>query len=205
MPEPRWELLRTFAAASASGSLSGAARALAIRQSTASRHIAELEASVGGTLFVRTPHGLRPTELAAALLPHAEAMMGAASALARAASGVPASVIGTVRITASEMIGGEVLPPIIAELMAMHPELRVELVLDNAVRDLGRGDADIAVRMVRPTQGSLVTRKVGEVALGLYAARSYLHRRGIPESPAELGRHVLIGFDRETPPSATSP
>ncbi len=81
---------------------------------------------------------------------------------------------GTVRISASQVIGVEVLPPILAELRAAHPELVVELTLSNRLEDLLRREADIAVRMLRPSQDALIARRIGDVELGLYAQRRYL-------------------------------
>jgi DNA-binding transcriptional LysR family regulator len=117
----------------------------------------------------------------------------------RAASGRGKSVKGTVRISASEIVGAEVLPPILTTLRERHPQLEIELVLSNTVDNLLRRDADIAVRMVEPTHEALVIKRVGTVTLGLHAHRRYLDRVGRPRTPANLEDHSLIGFDRETP------
>jgi DNA-binding transcriptional LysR family regulator len=103
-----------------------------------------------------------------------------------------------VRIAASEVVGVEVLPPILAALRARHPGLVLELVASDAVEDLLRRDADIAVRMVAPRQEALLARRLGTIALGLHAHRTYLDRRGTPASPDELAGHDLIGFGSET-------
>jgi DNA-binding transcriptional LysR family regulator len=94
-------------------------------------------------------------------------------------------------------VGAEVLPPILAELHAAHPEITLELALSNRTEDLLQREADIAIRMVRPTQQALSARFVGNIELGLYARREYLERRGVPASIADLRRHALIGFDHE--------
>ena len=130
---------------------------------------------------------------------YAEAMRSNAAALRRAADSQGDGVRGTVRISASEIIGVEVLPPIVSQLQREHPRLKVELVLSNRVQDLLRREADIAVRMTQPTQELLIARRVGLVELGLYAHRDYLSRRGTPDAPANLLSHALIGFDEETP------
>lgn len=195
-----WELMRSFLAVLVEGSLSGAARTLGQTQPTIGRHVAELEASLGGTaLFVRSPRGLIPTEAALELRPHAEAMAAAADALVRTASGARDSVRGSVRVTASDMIGAHVLPSILAAFRETWPEVVVELVLSNRTEDLLRREADIAVRMVRPTQGALVARPLGEIALGLHAHPSYLAGRRRPATLADLSGHALIGYDQETP------
>lgn len=195
-----WELYRTFLAVLEHGSLSGAARALGMTQPTVGRHIGALEASFRQTLFTRSQTGLLPTETALALRGGAEAMRSHAAALQRAASGGGGdAVTGTVRISASEIVAIEVLPPAVAQLHQDHPGLTIELVPTNRVQDLLQREADVAVRMSEPAQEALVARRVGDVALGLYAHRDYLRRRGTPMVPAELTGHSLIGFDTETP------
>ncbi|NML44048.1 LysR family transcriptional regulator [Ramlibacter sp. G-1-2-2] len=194
-----WDLVRTFLGVLSEGSLSGAARALAITQPTAGRHVAALEQALGVPLFTRSPGGLLPTEAALALRGHAESMRSTAAALRRAAESQGEGVRGTVRISASEIVGVEVLPPIVAELRRAHPELKVELVLTNRVQDLLKQEADLAVRMTQPRQDVLVARKVGEIALGLHARPDYLARCGTPKKLEDLAQHTLVGFDTETP------
>jgi DNA-binding transcriptional LysR family regulator len=194
---PDWDLYRTFLAVAEAGSFSGAARALGIAQPTVGRHVEALERALGGTaLFTRSPGGLLPTEAALALRPHAQAMATAAEALLRAASGEADQVRGTVRITASEIVGAEVLPPILADFHDDHPEVAVELDLSNRAQDLLRREADIAVRMVRPTQDALLARKIGVVRVGLFAHRRYVQRYGEPTTIDQPG-HTAVGFDRD--------
>ena len=150
--EPSWDELRTFFEVVRDGSLSGAARRLGFTQPTIGRHIDALEQALGLTLFTRSPRGLAPTPAAIALAPHGEAMAAAAAALARSASSEAALDRGAVRVTASEIIGNEVLPSIFAGFHAKHPGAAIELAVTNRNEDLARGDADVAVRMVRPTQ-----------------------------------------------------
>jgi DNA-binding transcriptional LysR family regulator len=195
--EPSWELYRSFLMVVREGSLSGAARRLAMTQPTLGRHVAQLEAALGVALFTRSPGGLTPTTAALALLPHAEAMEASAAAVARAASGAVSGESGTVRITASEIVGAEVLPPILADFRRRHPGIALELALTNRTEDLLRRDADIAVRMARPKQDALLARRIGRVPLGLYAHRRYLARFGSPTDIEQLRRHHLIGFDRD--------
>lgn len=196
---PDWNLYRSFLAVVETGSLSGAARALALTQPTIARHVEALEAALGCDLFTRSPQGLAPTEAATALAPYARTLAATSAALLRAASGVGAAVRGTVRITCSDIVGAEILPPMLARLRARHPDLDVELALTDAVEDLLRRDADIAVRMVPPSQDALIARSLGTVPLGLYGHRGYLARKGTPETLADLADHDLIGYDRETP------
>jgi DNA-binding transcriptional LysR family regulator len=197
--EPGWDLWRTFAAVLREGSLSAAARRLGLTQPTAGRHIADLEKALGtGGLFTRSPRGLRPTETALALAPHAEAMSAAAAALVRSASASEDAVAGTVRISASEVVGAEVLPKILTDLHIAHPGLTLEVMLSNASSDLLRRDADLAVRMTEPKQQALLVQAVGQVPLGLYAHRDYLARAAALERADDLARHAIIGFDRDT-------
>lgn len=196
--QPLWELYRSFLAVVRDGSLTGAARSLGLTQPTIGRHVAALEQALGVALFTRSQHGLLPTSVALELVPHAEAMAAAAEALARAASGQAAGERGTVRLTASEIVGAEVLPPILTAFREQHPQIVLELALSNRTEDLLRRDADIAVRMVRPTQEALIARRIGRMPIGLYAHRRYLDRHGMPQSIDDLLRHSLIGFDRDT-------
>jgi DNA-binding transcriptional LysR family regulator len=131
------------------------------------------------------------------LIPSAEAMAAAVEAAQRSASGEIDEEGGTVRITASEVMGGEVLPPILAKFHSRNPRISVELALSNRNEDLLRGDADIAVRMVRPTQGALVARRIGRIDIGLYGHRHYLKGRVIPRKLEDLRQHALIGYDRD--------
>lgn len=199
-PEPpSWDLYRSFLAVLRDGSLSAAARSLGLTQPTLARHVAALEEAVGGALFVRSPRGLEPTDAALALKPQAESLEATAAALWRTASGLGDAVRGPVRVTASEIVGARVLPPILARLRARHPELVIELVLSNSLDNLLQRDADVAVRMVEPDQQALVVRKIGSIALGLHAHREYLERQGAPQGLADLAQHSVIGFDRPSP------
>jgi DNA-binding transcriptional LysR family regulator len=194
---PDWHLFRTFLAVVREGSLSSAARVLGATQPTMGRQVAALEASLGVKLFTRSLDGLSPTEAGLRLIASAEAMAAAVEAARRLASGEVDEESGTVRVTASEVIGSEVLPSILAEIHAAHPRISVELALSNRNEDLLRGDADIAVRMVRPTQGALVAKRIGRIDVGLYCHRRYLKVHTMPRRLEDLRQHVLIGYDRD--------
>jgi DNA-binding transcriptional LysR family regulator len=194
---PSWDELRTFIEVARDGSLSAAARQLGLSQPTVGRHIDALEAALGLTLFTRSPRGLTPSRAALGLVPHVETMAASAGALARATSGEAAADRGAVRVTASDVIGCEVLPPILAAFRAEHPGIAIELALTNRNEDLARRDADIAMRMVRPTQSGLLARRIGASQIGLYAHRDYLARFGEPRSLADMASHCVIGFDRD--------
>ena len=193
-----WELYRSFLGVLNQGSLSGAARELGVAQPTIGRHVAALEKSLGLALFTRSQTGLLPTAAGQSLRTYAESLQSTVAALQRAAANQGSGVSGSVRITASDVMGVEVLPPIIARLRDKHPELTVELALTDRVQDLVRRESDIAVRMVRPRQELLVARRAGQIVLGLHAHQDYLSRRGTPKSIADLANHALIGFDETT-------
>ncbi len=197
--EPSWDLYRSFAAVLQEGSLSGAARMLGMTQPSIARHIETLEQSVGGGLFLRSPRGLSPTDRALSLRPYAEALVATSAALLRVASTREEDVSGSIRLSASEIVAVEHLPPILAAMRLRHPNLAIELLANDAVDDLLLRQADIAVRMVEPTQRALLARRIGSLELGFYAHRDYLARNAIPLSIDELRTHNLIGTDSENP------
>jgi DNA-binding transcriptional LysR family regulator len=193
-----WSLIRSFLAVAEAGSLSAAARATGISQPTLGRHIHQAEAALQVPLFTRTAQGLALTEAGQALLPPARAMRQAAADLALTAAGRAKGIEGTVRITASRVVSSAILPPILARLRAEEPGIEIDLVPSDTTENLLLGEADLALRMYRPTQLDLVAQKLAEMPLGLYAARTYLDRLGRPDSPEALMRLDFIGQDRET-------
>lgn len=196
--DPGWDLYRSFLAVLDEGSLSGAARALGLAQPTIGRHVDALEQALGLELFTRSQHGLSPTDAALELRPYARNLAATTAALVRAASGEREAVHGVVRIAASEVVGVEILPPILTGLRERYPALVIELTLSSNAEDLIRREADIAVRMFKPSQEALVARHVGKIEVRLHAHRRYLDRMGTPASLQDLAGHTLIGFDRET-------
>ena len=192
-----WALVRSFLAALEQGSLLGAAKVIKASQPTIGRHIAELESQLGVVLFERTGRGLLPTETALRLADAARAMEAGAHQLARSVSGADsAGVAGTVRITASQPVACYLLPPLLAQMRLALPQVQVALVASNAVSNLLRREADIAVRMVQPDQATLVAKRVGKVSLSACAHQDYLRRRGMPRQPTDLLAHELVGADR---------
>lgn len=194
---PDWALWRSFAGVAEHGSLSGAARAIGVSQPTLGRHIETLEAALGARLFERSVSGLKPTELG---LRAYEPVRKAADALAEArllAAGAGGGVLeGSVRITASLVTAHYTLPRMLARLREEFPMIALELVPSDSVENLLMREADIAVRMFRPTQLDLITKKLGQSPVVACAHRDYLDRRGRPKAPQELIAHDLIGFDR---------
>lgn len=192
-----WRLVRSFLAALDHGSLLAAARVLHTSQPTLGRHIAELESQLGVLLFERTGRGLVPTATALQLADAARGMATGADQMALTLAGSRGKMKGTVRITASTPVAVLLMPDILLQMRQALPDIQVELDANNAVSNLLRREADIAVRMVRPDQGSLVAKKIGDVAVGAYAHRAYLARRGPLRQPEDLLHHELIGGDSD--------
>lgn len=196
MSDFNWQLIPSFLAAHQRGSLLGAAQALGISQPTVGRHIAQLEVQLGTPLFERTGRGLIATPTAIRLAEAARSMEAGAQTLMRGAHQAQTTLSGTVRISASQPIACSLLPPLLLKLRAEQPGIQIELVVTNAVSDLLRREADIAIRMVRPTQPSLVARRICQITVAACAHRHYLARRGVPQVPADLLQHELVGNDR---------
>lgn len=200
MADADWDLFQSLHAVLEAGTFSAAARLRGLTQPTLGRHIDELERRLGGPLFVRSPRGVQPTELAIGLKPHLEDMAAAAATAVRDASGLSDGAIGSVRVTTSEVMGVEVLPPMLTRFRRKHPGIDIELTVSNENADLSRRDADIAVRMARPTQNTLIARRIGAVGFGFYATPDYLEAYGEPKDLEALAEHTVIGFDRTSPP-----
>jgi DNA-binding transcriptional LysR family regulator len=192
-----WALIRSFLAALEHGSLLGAAKALNSSQPTLGRHIAELESQLGTTLFERTGRGLLPTAMALRMADSARAMEAGAMQLARQAVGEQSKLAGAVRISASQPVACVLLPPLLVQMRIALPEITVELVVSNAVSNLLKREADIALRMVQPDQGTVIAKRVGQVTIGAYAHRDYVRRRGMPKQPADLALHDLLSGDTD--------
>lgn len=193
-----WSLVQAFLAVAETGSLSGAARQLSRSQPTLGRQIKSIEAQLGAELFHRQPRGFALTQTGTELVGPAQGMRDAVRQIALTAAGQQARLDGTVRITASVATSAMHLPPIIARIRKLEPQIAIELVPSDDTRNLLYREADIAVRMYRPTQLDLITQHIGEIELGVFAARSYLAERGAPTSIADLPRHDFVGYDSNT-------
>jgi len=175
-----WNRVRAFLVTAEEGSLSAAARALGSTQPTLGRQVDALEQELGIALFERSGRGLSVTPAGHALLDHARAMGDGAAGLALARAGLTDAVDGELSISASDLYAARLLPPVLDGLSRDHPELRIELVVDNALSDLRRREADIAIRNVRPEGGDLIARKIRQASARLYAAPALLDRLGRP-------------------------
>lgn len=195
-PEPDWALWRSFVAVVADGSLSAAARRIGYSQPTLGRHIETLEQLLGVTLFDRTLQGLKPTETALRLYEPVAAAEKSLAEAALMAEGATATLEGAVRITASEIVAHYVLPPLLRDIRTEFPGVAIELVASDSSDNLLLREADIAIRMFRPTQLELIARKLGEIPIVGCAHQSYLGAHGTPATPGDLFRHTMVGFDR---------
>ncbi|MBQ0932100.1 LysR family transcriptional regulator [Ideonella sp. 4Y16] len=192
-----WTLVRSFLLVLEAGSLTAAARRHGLHQPTLSRHVAELEAQLGAPLFERTGRGVRATPVALAMADAARQMRSASQAVAHAVAAQRESLTGTVRLATSEVAAAYLLPEVLVALQQAEPGIQVELVVSNSLSNLLAREADIAVRMLRPSQSSLVARQLAELPIVPCAHRDYLARHGTPRVPEELPRHRLIGFDQD--------
>lgn len=190
-----WSLVQAFLAVAEEGSLSGAARALGASQPTLGRQIKALEHQLDAALFTRQARGLALTDTGAALVAPARQMRDAMGQIALTAAGRSAQMEGTVRITASVMTSQLHLPRIIADTREKEPQIHIELVPSDDSRNLLYREADIAVRMYRPTQLELVTQHIGDIPIVICAAQSYIARNGPLQGLADLPNHDFIGFD----------
>jgi DNA-binding transcriptional LysR family regulator len=199
----QWDDVRFFLAVARAGSLSGAARVLGVGHVTAGRRIAQLEKRLGVTLLNRTPDGFTATSAGEAILRQCVAMENAALDVERIAAGRDTLVKGSVRVTTTEALAYQVVAPAIAALRRAHPELQVDLVTGVRSLDIARRDADLAIRLARPSASDLVCRKLGEMGFSLYASQRYLARSGTPERGRGLAGYDLITFTGA--PAAASP
>ncbi len=190
-----WSLIQSFLAVAEAGSLSGAAARLGRSQPTLGRHVRALEHSLGAELFQRHPRGLRPSALGARLLPEARRMRDAMQMIELTAAGQSQRLEGSVRITASMFVSQYLLPPVLARIRMAEPAIQLELVPSDSTENLLFRQADIALRMYRPTQLDIIARHVTSFDLGIFAARSYLERAGRPATAREIIRHDLVGYD----------
>lgn len=188
-----WNQARAFLATAEEGSLSAAARALGLTQPTLSRQVASLEEDLGVLLFDRVGRSLTLTAPGRDLLDHVRAMADAANRISLAASGQSQAVEGKVSISASDVMAAYILPPILKSLRETAPLIEVEVIASNALSDLRRREADIAIRHVRPEQPDLTARLIQDAQARLYATPAYLDSLGNPASPTALAQADFIG------------
>lgn len=189
-----WNQVRAFLATAEEGSLSAAARALRQTQPTISRQVSALEDSLGVTLFERGSRQMLLTDSGRDLLDHVRHMAEAATRVSLVASGKSQSISGKVMVTATSMFASQYLPDVLLEVRKQAPNLMVEIITSNNVKDLTRREADISIRHVRPEQSDLIAKLVTETPASLYATDEFLRRMGNPKTIEDLSNVPVIGF-----------
>ena len=195
MKAPDWNHIRGFHATALAGSLSAAARQLGLTQPTLSRQVLALEAELGVTLFERRGRKLVLTQTGRELLDHIRIMGDAADTLVLAATGRAQEIGGRVCISATDTCAAYVLPEIVARIRSEAPQITIAIVASNEISDLHRGEADIAIRHVRPDRPGLVGRHICDTDARFYASEAWVARNGLPKGLADLASAGLMGFD----------
>ncbi len=191
-----WNQLKAFLETAETGSLSAAARKLGLTQPTLSRQVAAIEQRMGVTLFERVGKTMALTPTGLDLLEHARAMGAAASGLRLAASGRSQAVGGVVSVSATDAVATHLLPPLVRQLREKEPGIAIELISSDAVSDLLRREADIAVRHVKPEQPELIARLIREPAANFYASEEWVNIHGHPRQAMEAAHLPFVGSDR---------
>lgn len=190
-----WDDLRHVLAIHRHGTLARAGAALRMDPTTVGRRLAALEQRASVRLFERAPEGWTATIAGRDLVQRALHVEEEVFAAERELSGANERLSGTVRLTATEMLATRFIMPHLWHFRERYPDLTLDLVCSNRPLDLSRRDADIALRLTRPQQPSIVTRRLADIELALYAAPSYLKRRGTPAEPdTSLQGHEIILF-----------
>ncbi len=189
-----WNRARAFLVAVEEGSLSAAAKALNMSQSTLGRQVSALEKELGVILFERVGRGFEITGSGVELYEHVKAMGEAANKLSLTASGRSQSIEGTVSISASNTMSAYILPGLIQKIRQKEPGIQIELVSTNAISDLRKREADIAIRNVEPTHPELIFKKLKQTNAYLYATPGYLKKIGPVQKISDLKKAEFIGF-----------
>ena len=178
------------------GSLSAAARKLGLTQPTLSRQVAAIEQQMGVTLFERVGKSMLLTPTGLELLEHARAMGAAAEALSLAATGRSQAVGGVVSVSATDAVAAHLLPPMVRRLREQEPGIAIEVIASNALSDLLRREADIAIRHVKPEQPDLIARLIREASASFYASEDWVRIHGHPRSAEDAAHLAFVGADR---------
>jgi DNA-binding transcriptional LysR family regulator len=187
-----WDDLKTFLAITRHGTLSAAARALKVSQTTMGRRLDHLHGRAGATLLDRTPTGFRLTPTGAAILGQVERMEDAALSLERTISGEDQRLEGLVRVTTVDALAAHILTAGLKPLRDAHPGIVIELITDNRSLSLARREADIAVRLGRFDAHETVVRKIGDMAFAVYASPAYLEAHGPPDWVVGAPGHHIV-------------
>lgn len=189
-----WNDLRYFLAVARAGSTLGGANALKLSQSTAARRVAALEQALGAKLFERHATGYKLTEAGYEILAAAERVEQEALTLQRLVEQQARRLAGTIRVATNEPLANFLLVPALRDFSQLHPEIRIELLIDDRVMDLSRGEADVAVRGgYSGGEGAVVARRLRDLPWSVYCSADYAARRGTPRCAADLASHTVIG------------
>lgn len=189
-----WDDVRIFLAVARAGQILGAAKRLDLNHATVSRRVAALEEALATKLFRRLTTGSELTPAGERFLVIAERMEADMISARSEVAGEGDTVSGTVRIGAPDGFGVAFLAPRLGALTETHPELRIQLVPVPRSFSLSRREADIAITTERPNEGRLVATKLVDYSLGLFASRGYAAGHGLPDNPAALSAHRLVGY-----------
>jgi DNA-binding transcriptional LysR family regulator len=196
MDQLDWNQLKAFLETAETGSLSAAARKLGLTQPTLSRQVAAIEQSMGVTLFERVGKTMALTHTGLDLLEHARAMGVAADALRLAATGRSEALGGVVSVSASDAVAAYLLPPLVRQLREQEPGIAIEVISSNALSDLLRREADIAIRHVKPEQPDLIARLIRETSANFYASEDWVKIHGHPRTAKDATQLPFVGSDR---------
>lgn len=191
-----WDDYRLLLAVAVHGSMQAAGHQLGLATSTVSRRIAAWESRLGAKLIDRRSIGALLTPAGETLARLATDVDQRVRATEASLSASDEAIAGPVRLTAGDGMG-DVLLPVLADFHRSYSHVRIELSADLRVRDLAKREADLAIRAVRPRGDGLVARKLGSFGFGLYAAPTYLARRGVPRSSRELALHEFVSLTSE--------
>ncbi|RAI43631.1 LysR family transcriptional regulator [Rhodoplanes roseus] len=186
--------MQVFARVAALGSLSAAGRALGMSQTMATKHLAALESRLGTRLLHRTTRRLTLTEAGRRYLESVERILAELEEADAAASIETVEVRGTLRLNAPFSFGIREIAPLLPEFSRRHPDLTVDLGLNDRVVDLIEEGWDMVVRIGRMQSSTMVARRLAPSRVIVCAAPSYLERRGTPATIADLGRHDCLGY-----------
>jgi len=189
-----WDNIRVFLAVARTGQILGAARRLKLNHATVARRLTAFENALQAKLFVRRPNGCDLTEEGERLLVYAERVESEMLAAYAEIGHTDVGIEGVVRIGAPDGFGVAFLAPRLGMLKERYPGLMIQLVPVPRTFSLSRREADIAITIAHPEEGRLITRKLTDYTLGLYAAKSYVERAGTPTSLEELKTHVQVGY-----------
>ncbi|WP_424683147.1 LysR family transcriptional regulator [Frateuria sp. YIM B11624] len=178
------------------GSFSGAARLLRVGQPAVSKTVAQLEERLGVRLLLRSTHGLTPTEAGRSFYERARRAIEEAEEAEHAARGAGATLTGRLRICAAVTFSRLHVLPRLPLFLEQHPQLDVDFVLDDRNIDLVEEGIDIALRMGKLADSSLIARKIGQSPRHVFASPAYLERMGVPHVPADLARHQAVIYEQ---------